>query len=235
MASKPYSVKNNTLLWLLLIFPFFFAYLGIFFIILYFFPSVAGIEGDTLSPPFWIFLPAVLIVGTGIFLFCIWMMEIRAVPRQRFVGKKETVRQIVSLNSAQIPFEIIRHPKYDLMLRFKLADAKWKGVLFRGGLRKAYWLYLQLKEQSKTAYFCEKTMDLGSSMDTKGISAKMGVFYGLTILDTRRLKIYDALQGFKKVADIKYDVGDAKWPVFNVLLKNGWTIKPKIFPFLMSK
>lgn len=235
MASEPYSVKNTTILWLLLIFPFFFAYVGVCFIIFYFFPSIAGIEGETISPAFWVFFPAMLAVGIGIFVLCVYMMEIRAVPRQRFVGKKETVKKIVAMNSAQIPFEIIEHPKYDLMLRFKLADARWKGILFRGGLRKAYWLYLQLNEQKKTAYFCEKTMELDRSMDIGGISAKMSVFYGLTILDTRRLKVYDALQGFKKLADIKYSVGDAKWPVFNILLKNGWTIKPKMFPFVMRK
>ncbi len=235
MTTKPYHVKNATVLWFIMIFPLFLALLGICFIIFYFFPAIAGVEGDTLSPAFGVFLPVVFLIGAGIFLFCIHMMEIRAVPRQRFVGKQETIRQVNALNSGQIPFEIVKHPKYDLMLRFKLADAKWKGVLFRGGLRKGYWLYLKLDEPKRVAYFCEKSVELGRRMDISGISARMSIFYGITILDTRSLKVYDTLQAFKKVADISYDVNDAKWPVFDILLKDGWTIKPKMFPFMVRK
>jgi len=235
MTTKPYHVKNATVFWFIMIFPLFLALLGICFIIFYFFPAIAGIEGNTITPAFGVFFPVVFLTGVGIFLFCIRMMEIRAVPRQRFTGKQNTIKQVTALNSNSIPFEIIKHPKYDLMLKFKLADAKWKGVLFRGGLRKGYWLYLKLDESKRIAYFCEKSIELGSSMNIGGISSKMSVFYGLNILDTRRMKVYDTLQAFKKVADIKYNVGDARWPVFDVLLRNGWTIKPKMFPFMVRK
>ena len=173
------------------------------------------------------------------FYLGISMMKVKAEPEQRFRGKQNTIKQLLSMNSASYPYEIVQDENFDLVLRYKLADAKWKGILFRGGLKKTYTLYLKLDEANKIAYCVEKTKSVNwdQSLGLGRLNAKVGggFFVGIVFLDTRKIVIYDALQGFKNLADIKYNVGDVKWPVFNMLLKCGWIIKPRLFTFQVKK
>ncbi len=154
-------------------------------------------------------------------------------------SKTELVEKLKLMNSTDYPFEIVETDKYDLQLRFKLTDAKWKGILFRGGFNKDYWLYLKFDESTKTVYCSEKTRELSwdAGVGITNLTAKINfnIFYGIILFDVGKTKIYDNFQLFKKVADFSYNVSDTRWPVFNTILRNGWTIKPKLFPFQVRK
>jgi len=232
MGSLPYKIKDTTLKGFIVAFALFFLIMGIEFLVGYVLMFV--------PPLFIIYIP----IAIFFFMYIpmkvgINTIEIKAIPRQRLKGKDETIKALKSMASTKYPFEFKETGKYDLLLRLKLADAKWKGVLFRGGLDKAYWLYLKFDEKNKTVYCAEKTKSIkwDKSAGLKNLKAdfRFDFFYGVILMDKEKIKIYDPLQGFKKVADIRYDLSEAKWPVFHMLIKNGWKIKPKMFPFQVKK
>jgi hypothetical protein len=236
-----YAIKNTTPAGFLTVAGLFLGIMGIAFILPFAAPSLfKNPSTGQFGAAFFIMIAAAcFIVMTVPFYAGIKMMRVEAVPAQRFTGKKETVRKLKGMNSDKYPLEIHETQKYDLVMEYKLADATWRGVLFRGGLDKAYKLYLKLDEKTKTAYCTETTKPIGWSANFDAVSASIStdyeVFQGIILLDSQKLMIRDPLQAFKKVADVKYDVREAKWPVFRMLLDNGWTVRPRPFLFQVRK
>lgn len=232
MTNQNYKIKNTTWLGVLAYLLIFFAILGICFILGFQF---------TESPKtvFVITGLGVILAMTIPFYIGIKLIRVEAVPPQPFIGKEKTIEKITSHNSPEIPLSIQETNKYDLLLSYKLLDAKWQGILFRGGIKEDYKLYIKLDELNKTAYVVEHTRSLrwGASTDgsTFNLHFSFNLFYGVVLFSAQQIKIYDPFQFFKKAADLKYNLADAKNPLFKLLLDCGWTIKPKYLPIQVRK
>ncbi len=236
IVNKSYTIKNNLAVSSLLIFVLFLTIMGIMALIVIFMPQLFKESGSTEfnSSFFWFILIGTILVMTLPFYLGVIMMRIKAVPQQKFKDKNTTIKEILTKNSTKFPFEIVQDKKYDLLLKFKLADAKWRGTLFKGGLDKAYWLYLKLDETKKIVYCCEKTRTIKWDLSAgphPNAEIRLGIFYGIILLDIEKIKMYDPFQKFKQVTDVSYNISEFKWPIFKILIKNGWTIKPRLFPF----
>jgi len=233
--TESYKIKNTLWKGILAYLILLFGLLAIDFIIIFSYWHFAKTLSINLF--FWIF--AITIIGFFvIFFWSVSVIKITAEPEQKFVGKQKTVKGILSLNSAKHPFEIIEDKNYDLILQFRLADAAWKGKLFNKGIKKAYWLYLTFDENKKTSYCVEKTktIEWDTRLGLNKITAKFkrGFFYGIILFEKKKIVGYSWITATKKM-DIDYDITEIKWPIFNLLLKNGWAIKPKILPIQIRK
>lgn len=179
------------------------------------------------------FMGFILVYGPSRFI------RIRAEPAQPFLGRSEVLERIRSQDREDVPFEIVSTDRYDLLVRFRLQDAHWRGALFRGGVRSAYWLYLRLDEARRMAWIVEKrrTVRWDAGGGPGGVTARIqaSIFYGITLGEMRRELVYDPLSGFRKVSDTGYDLEQVKAPVVGALVQCGWTVGYKIVPWQVRR
>lgn len=187
---------------------------------------------------FVIFIPlGVLAIPFSIYLLikypfsiALRFIRIKAKPVQKFKSKEKTIHEIKSIASPKYPVKITEGEESDLKLSFNLADQKWRGVLFKGGIKKDYNFFIKFNEEEKRAYIVEttRTIKWDTSFNPPKASFGFNFFSGIIMIDAEMVKMYDTLQVLKKTADFEYDISGAKWPVIRKLLDNGWEIKPKI-------
>jgi hypothetical protein len=239
MKDQDIKIKSSAIFAFIMYFVTFLSIMGLTALTVIFTPALNPNIGGSVANLLVTVLLSCVLVMTIPFIISIGLMKMWTEPQSTIKPKQELIKGLKSINSKDFPFEIVETDKYDLLLRFKLADAKWKGILFKGGFKKVYWLYLKFDESKNTVYCCEKTreLDWDAGVGISGLKAKIkfDIFYGIILFDTRKTKIYDGFQMFKKVADFSYNVSDTKWPAFNLILKNGWTIKPRLFPVQVRK
>jgi hypothetical protein len=180
-----------------------------------------------------VFMWFILVYGPTRFI------RVYAEPAQTFAGKAATLKAFVELNSESYPFELVENDNYDLLIQYKLADEKWSGVLFQGGLKAGYWLYIKLDEKTRTAWLVEKQRslrwDTGAGLNRLTFKVKFEIFYGIILFHAMKEWIYDPLQGFNRLAEIRYSISDIKQPVIGVLLQKGWRVRFKILPYQVRK
>lgn len=239
MKNQEMQIKSTIVFGFVMYFVSFLMIMGLTALLVIFTPALnPNVGGSVANLLITVFLSCVIVM-TIPFIISIGLMKMWTEPKPTIKPKQELIKELKSKNSKDFPFEIVETDKYDLLLRFKLADAKWKGILFRGGFNKAYWLYLKFDESKNTVYCSEKTRELswdaGAGINNLTAKINFNIFYGIILFDIGKTKIYDSFQIFKKVADYSYNVSDTRWPVFNIILKNGWTIKPKLFPLQVRK
>lgn len=239
MTSSNFEIKSSIVFGFVMYFISFILIMGLTVLSVIFIPILNPNNGGSVAAMLITILLACVIVMTIPFFVSINLMKMWTEPKPVVKPKQELIKQIKSMNSKDYPFEIVETDKYELLLRFKLTDVKWKGILFKGGFNKAYWLYLKFDESKKVVYCAEKTRDVSwdASAGLSDLKAKIdfNIFYGIILFDVGKTKIYDSFQLFKKVADYSYNVTETRWPVFNLILKNGWAIKPKLFPLQVRK
>lgn len=164
-------------------------------------------------------------------------IRVYAVPPQPFTGRAKTIAEVLTINRKQCPFEVVSDESYDLKLQYKIADATWSGVLFKGGFKETYSLYIRLDEAKKTAYFVERTNQVRWNIGVGSVaeaSISWSAFVGINFFGFQREKIID-LPRLKTVADIKCDLSATRYPVFKILLANGWTMRAKLLPWSVRK
>jgi len=86
------------------------------------------------------------------------------------VPREELLRRLLELNREDLPFIIRRgdEENCDLVVEWKLADAKWYGVFSKQGLKKWYKAYVLLDDERKTARYLEETGTIRWVYGTEG-------------------------------------------------------------------
>ena len=215
----------------------FLAYLVILLVGFIVFFSYTAIAGTSFNIPFLVTFVVILCL---VFLILpieigVRIMKLWAEPPQPFKRKYETIKEILAYNSDEYPVEFQSNDKYDIVIKTKVSDAKWKGILFKGGVNVDYTLFLKLDEAKKTAYCAEKMKKINWNVSIFHFDFDFSLFYGIIFFNLEKMKVYDALQAFKKVGTVDYNLTDVKWPIFSILIKDGWTISPRLFPFQVRK
>lgn len=239
MATSNINIKSSSIFSFIMYFIIFILIMGLTALTVIFVPALNPNKGGSVLALLSVVFGSCVIVMVIPFYVSVSLMKLWAEPKQPTSSKTELIEKLKSMNSKDYPFEIVETDNSDLQLRFKLTDTKWKGLLFKGGFNKVYWLYLKFDESKKVVYCSEKTRELswntGIGLDSITAKINFNIFYGIILFDVRKTKIFDGFQLFKKVADFNYNVSDTKWPVFNLILRNGWIVKPKLFPVQVRK
>ncbi len=75
------------------------------------------------------------------------------------ISREKLLQRLLGLNRNDLPFVIRRGDEEgcDLVVGWKLADARWCGIFSKHGLTKWYKAYILLDEERKTACYLEET------------------------------------------------------------------------------
>jgi hypothetical protein len=150
------------------------------------------------------------------------------------VPKQELIDKIMMLNDPSRPYHIIKGVDTDLIAGWKIADAKWYGVLNKNGLKQTYTARL-LFDESKHAVRCyEELRKISWTAGRQGIVPTIQYrrsFFGGRILYKKE---YAKGYGLKqltppepgKVYDYKFDINEIRGPIILTVEENGWEWVP---------
>lgn len=151
------------------------------------------------------------------------------------VGKEELKEKILDLNYPDLPYQIQASKETDLILDWKIVDAKWYGIFSKERLKKTYRGFILLDEERKTARYCEEMGEVSWHIGTDGLW-QPSVKFRAEFLKGRILfqKSWGVQYGIKKdltfgkVYEYKFDIKQVRDPLKKVIEENGWEFVPVI-------
>ena len=165
----------------------------------------------------------------GVFaaLYAAGIFEYRGGKKKLGVNRisKETLReQILSVNSPDLPYDIIPSDKTDLELFWKIADARWFGIFGREKVSKTYRAYIYLDEARNTVRLWQAIDDVEWVAGAPKIHFQKEFFRGKIIYQKSSGVQYVLKEDktFGKVYEYQYDIRAIIEPVKKLALEGGW-------------
>ena len=174
-------------------------------------------------------------VGVGAAIYATGYFEYLGGKRKSIatpVNKQHLLERILSLNSPSLPYHIKPAQDTDLMIEWKIVDAKWYGIFAKERLKKTYRAYILLDEERNTTRYWEILANVEWVAGAPKIKYQKeffrgrilwqkswGVQYG--IREDRTLgKVYEYNFDIRSIRDpIKKTVEDSGWEFVTVLMK----------------
>jgi hypothetical protein len=186
---------------------------------------IIAVEGDGFGPmmTLWAF-------GAFIFFFpwffwitsVIWVFKGQGAPR----SFEEVKKELLSINSTKAPVMITEKSSTHLVVTWKYVDAKWFGCFRKAGMTSTYHLHIKLKSKSHTAILVDKLSTIKWNAGIDGFGQSWMGFTGI-LMGISMGKAYGIRENFTlgKIYDYHFDPMEIKNPVFNSLLRMGWTVR----------
>lgn len=151
------------------------------------------------------------------------------------IDKEALKEKILALNSAELPYQITPAKESDLLLEWKIVDAKWYGIFSKEKISKTYRALILLDDVRKTARYYEELGSVQWHLGTDGLW-KPGIKYSAEVRKGRVLfqKSWGAQYGIKesgklgKIYEYKFDIGLARDPARRVIEESGWEFVPVV-------
>lgn len=151
------------------------------------------------------------------------------------INKEALKKKILTLNSAELPYQITSAKESDLSLEWKIVDAKWYGIFSKEKISKTYRALILLDDVRKTARYYEELGSVEWHLGTDGLW-KPGIKYSAEVRKGRILfqKSWGVQYGIKesgklgKIYEYKFDIGLARDPAKKVIEESGWEFVPVV-------
>ena len=151
------------------------------------------------------------------------------------ISKEALKEKILSLNLSEIPYQITPGKETDILLEWKIVDAKWYGIFSKEKVEKTYRAFILLDDSRKTARYYEEMGSVEWHVGTNGISApnvryEEGFFRGRILFKKSWGVQYVIKESgkFGKVYEYKLDIGYARDPLKKIVEASGWEFVPVV-------
>ncbi len=152
------------------------------------------------------------------------------------IPKEELYHRLLALNRDDLPYEIKpdKSGKCDLILEWKLADAKWYGIFSKNRFSKWYKVYMLLDDTRKSLRYLEETGTIEWQTGAKGLEPIIHINYNRTffrgkILFTREYSItYGIKENLKpgKIYNYQFDTTQPINKIRKTAEQAGWEPVP---------
>jgi hypothetical protein len=151
------------------------------------------------------------------------------------ITSNELRDRLLAVNSSDLPYEIITSPETDLLVEWKIADAKWFAVFSKERLRETYRGFLLLDEARKSVRYCEELVSVrwmaGTDSKSQPVLSYQKQFFRGRILFQ---KSYEVQYGIRedlspgKIYENRFDVRQVRNPINKVIEDSGWEFVPVV-------
>ena len=151
------------------------------------------------------------------------------------ISREELHNKILGLNSPELSYQITPAKESDLLLEWKIVDAKWYGIFSKEKVSKTYRAFILLDDTRKTVRYYEELGSVEWHIGTDGLW-NPSIRYSAEAWKGRILfqKSWGAQYGIKesgkfgKVYEYKFDIGYARDPLKKTVLENNWEFVPVV-------
>ncbi len=165
-----------------------------------------------------------------------WATRVPAKPGVEPVSEEELRRRLLAINDEDVPFRVVEGKGGKIEATWRLADAKWAGIMTLNKVKEVRTLQLRPSDKEKVC----RALDIGRSVRSgvEGLElgfSMSGYFFRGVILAQWE---YEAQYGFtfrdgrirfEKVYEYKFDHQELKRPIVEVVTSSGWEYRPVLF------
>lgn len=165
-----------------------------------------------------------------------WATRVPAKPGVEPVSEEELRRRLLAINQEDVPFKVVEVKGGKIEATWRLADAKWAGIMTLNKVKELRILQLRPSEKEKVC----RALDIGKSVRASADGLEMGfslsgyIFRGVILAQWEYEVQYgftfrDGRIRFEKVYEYKFDYDELKRPIVEVITASGWEYRPVLF------
>lgn len=165
-----------------------------------------------------------------------WAANVPAKEGVTPVSEAELRERLLAVNDQDLPFQIVEKKGRKLEATWRLADAKWAGVLSLNSVKEVRVIQLRLCQERNVCH----ALDIGKSLraSADGLAARFSItgflFRGITFAQREHEIQYgftfrDGKVRFEKVYEYKFDHEDLRGPIVEIVTGSGWHYRPVLF------
>lgn len=211
---------------------------------------VLGIEPPSSTSSIVLILIGIFIYSGFILFYLLPRLASWATTKKRIAGitplsLPDLQTRILSINTFNVPFTVQQGSKpNELIATWKLADAKWIGLMFAGGLRSTYKLTIRLNEQSHIAQVRETqttaSWDATGPIPVLKTGFHFSFFQGINLLSFQSTQLTGLLFKDGKLSldnayKYTFNPDEVKNPIAQIITQSGWDFTPVVFFKVDSK
>lgn len=140
------------------------------------------------------------------------------------LDKKALIDRIFSLNSPDLPYQIRRGDDTDLVVEWKIVDARWYGIFSKERIKETYQAYILADGGRHTVRYYEELGAVEWNADTPKATFQKQFFKGRVLYR----KSWGVQYGIKedstvgKVYKYKFDINVVRDPIKKFVEDSGW-------------
>jgi len=165
-----------------------------------------------------------------------WAAAVVPAPGVEPVSEPELRRRLMSLNELDGPLRAEERKDGTIDVSWRLADAKWAGLLTLSGVRTIVSIRLRLSEKEKVCRAVDIARSLRYTADglKPGFSLEGAFFRGIVLGRWEYEKqvgiiVRDGLPAIGTAYEYTFSHAELKNPVVNIVIQGGWQYRPVMF------
>jgi len=189
----------------------------------------------------WFYL-LIFILIYGALQFPIWNRVVgwatKVLPKSGVlpVSESELRGRLLAINEMGVPFQVVERKDGKIDVIWRLADAKWAGLMTLNKVTKIQIIRLSFSEKERTCRAIDITKSLKATADGLIMGFSFETFFsrGVTFWQWEYEKQYglifkDGQLTFDRVYEYKFSYDELKSPIVNVVVQSGWQYKQVLF------
>jgi hypothetical protein len=184
-----------------------------------------------------------LFVGVGIYAVILtiamfrggaWAARITPAAGASPIPGEEMRRRLLSVNDLDVPIRVRQIKRGYLVAEWRLADAKWTGVLEKGGLSISHSVKFKLDETSHVVRAIDFSRRVSWSAGVPHAAFSFSFFRGIVFYEfesgsSHGLFFKDGAWRLDHAYRYSYTLTERKQPLVEAVVTGGWTYQPVAF------
>ena len=165
-----------------------------------------------------------------------WAAAVRPKPGIPAVSEAELRQRLLAINTMDVPFHVVEKKGKKLDVVWRLADAKWVGLMTANKISRVEIMRLRLSDRDKSCRVVEISKAIKASVDgtTLQFAFSFSFFRGIVFGQWEYEKQFglifkDGGLTFDTAYEYKFSLNELKNPVVNIIVSSGWSFKPVMF------
>jgi hypothetical protein len=165
-----------------------------------------------------------------------WAAAVRPKAGITPVSEPELRQRLLAINTMDVPFHVIEKRGKKLDAVWRLADAKWVGLMTVNKVSRVEIMRLRLSDYDKSCRALEISKAIKASADgtTLQFAFSFSFFRGIVFGQWEYEKQFglifkDGSLTFDTAYEYKFSLSELKNPIVNIVVSSGWSFKPVLF------
>jgi hypothetical protein len=173
------------------------------------------------------------ILGLGVFMArgASWAAEIAPAARTAPVAADTLRSRILALNDLDLPFHI-REESNRLVAEWRIADARWIGLMEAGGLHDVHRIYMELEPEGHRVRSLDEHRTVSWSAGIARLSGSFSFFRGISFFEYSRGVMMGVFfrdgRWTMKAYDYRFVLSEMKTPLVQAIVGSGWRFTPVV-------
>ena len=176
---------------------------------------------------------AVYILGFGVFMArgASWAAEIAPAARAAPIPPDTLRSRILALNDLDLPFHVREEPNR-LVAEWRIADARWSGLMEAGGLHDVHRIYMDLHPEKHQVRSLDVHRTLSWSAGIARLGGSFSFFRGISFFEYSRGILVGVFfrdgRWTTKAYDYRFVLSEMKKPLVQAIVGSGWRFTPVV-------